>query len=229
MLNWRNTSLSSSMIKRTEAYSPSLHGHLSIHSLGSTNPLDIIWGQWKILLPKNGHSSISDPTCSSRTLPHSTKSRVYLSSPWGSDGKASACNAGDLGSILMSGRSPGEGNGNPLQYSCLENPMDGRAWQATVHGVTKSLTRLSMETHILSLNQSVHVTALTNRIQRKEYYMRQKDTTSSGAFCLRGWHWGNQPRCHEEAQTSLPGETTWRDLHGELRLPQPTANISGGM
>ena len=46
--------------------------------------------------------------------------------------KVSACNAGDLGSIPGSGRSPGEGNGNPLQYSCLENPMDGGAWQATV-------------------------------------------------------------------------------------------------
>ena len=46
----------------------------------------------------------------------------------GSDGKASAYNAGDLGSILGSGRSSGEGNGNPLQYSCLENPMDGGAW-----------------------------------------------------------------------------------------------------
>ena len=45
---------------------------------------------------------------------------------------------GDLGSIPGSGRSPGEGNGNPLQYSCLENPMDREAWQATVHGVTKS-------------------------------------------------------------------------------------------
>ena len=47
--------------------------------------------------------------------------------PGGSDGKASAYNAGDLGSIPGSGRSPGEGNGNPLQYSCLENPMDGGA------------------------------------------------------------------------------------------------------
>ena len=47
-------------------------------------------------------------------------------------------NAGDVGSIPKSGRSPGEGNGNPLQYSCLENPMDRRAWWATVHGVTKS-------------------------------------------------------------------------------------------
>ena len=52
-------------------------------------------------------------------------------------------NAGDLGSIRRSGRSPGGGNGNPLQYCCLGNPMDGGAWQATIHGVTKSRTRLS--------------------------------------------------------------------------------------
>ena len=64
-------------------------------------------------------------------------------SPGGSEGKASACNAGDLGSIPGSGRSPGEGNGNPLQYSCLENPMDKGAWWATVHGVTKNWTLLS--------------------------------------------------------------------------------------
>ena len=62
--------------------------------------------------------------------------------PGGSDGKVSACNAGDPALILGSGRSPGEGNGNPLQYSCLENPMDGEAWWATVHGVAKSWTRL---------------------------------------------------------------------------------------
>jgi len=57
-------------------------------------------------------------------------------SPGGSDGKASACSAADWGSIPGSERSPGEGNGNPLQYSCLKNPMDRRAWRATVHGVT---------------------------------------------------------------------------------------------
>ena len=55
----------------------------------------------------------------------------------GSDGKTSAYNAEDLGSISGSGRSPGEGNGNPLQYSSLENPIDRGAWRATVHGVTK--------------------------------------------------------------------------------------------
>ena len=57
--------------------------------------------------------------------------------PGGSDGKASACNAGDLGSIPGLGRSPGEGNGSPLQYPCLENLMDRGAWQATVHGVER--------------------------------------------------------------------------------------------
>ena len=63
--------------------------------------------------------------------------------PGGSEGKASACSAGDLGLIPGLRRSPGEGYGNPLQYSCLENPMDGRAWQATVHGNAKSQTQLS--------------------------------------------------------------------------------------
>ena len=58
-------------------------------------------------------------------------------------GKEHACQAGDVGSITGSGRSPGEGNGNLLQYSCLENPMDRGAWRATVHGVPESQTSLS--------------------------------------------------------------------------------------
>ena len=58
----------------------------------------------------------------------------------GSDGKESACNVGHLGLIHGSGRSLGEGHGNPLQYSCLENPMDRGAWWATVHEVAKSQT-----------------------------------------------------------------------------------------
>ena len=58
-------------------------------------------------------------------------------------GKASTCSAGDLGSIPELGRSPGEENGNPLQYSCLENSMDGGPWWATVHGIAESQTRLS--------------------------------------------------------------------------------------
>ena len=67
---------------------------------------------------------------------------LSTSFPGGSDGQESACNAGDTGSIPGSGRSPGGGNGNSLQYSCLENPMDRGAWRATVHGVAKSQTRL---------------------------------------------------------------------------------------
>ena len=62
---------------------------------------------------------------------------------WWLRGKESARNAGDVGLIPGSGRSPGEGNSNPLQYSCLENPMDRGAWRATVHGVTQSWTQLS--------------------------------------------------------------------------------------
>ena len=58
--------------------------------------------------------------------------------PGGSEGKASACNSGGLGSIPGSGRSPGEGNGHPLHYSCLKSPMDGVAWQAAAHGVAES-------------------------------------------------------------------------------------------
>ena len=55
--------------------------------------------------------------------------------PDGSDGQESACNTADLGSIPGLGRSPGEGNGNPLQYPCLESPIDREAWQGTIHGL----------------------------------------------------------------------------------------------
>ena len=81
--------------------------------------------------------------------------------PGGSEVKASARNAGDLGSIPGSGRSPGEGNGNPLQYSCLENPMDRGAWWATVYGVAKSRTRLSDFTS-LSLSEKLLVCSCFN-------------------------------------------------------------------
>ena len=75
--------------------------------------------------------------------------------PCGSVGKESAYNAGDPGSIPGLGRSPGEGNGNPLQYSCLENPMGRGAWRATVLGVTKSQTQLS-DYHFTSLQISLY-------------------------------------------------------------------------
>jgi len=68
---------------------------------------------------------------------------VYMGFPGGSDSKESVFSAGDTSLIPESGKSPGEGNGNPLQYSCLENSMDREAWQATVHGVAKGWIQLS--------------------------------------------------------------------------------------
>ena len=75
---------------------------------------------------------------------------LYKGFPGVSDGKESACNAGDQGLIPELGRSPGEENGNPLQYFCLENPMDRGVWQATVHRVAKSQTWLKwLNTYVL--------------------------------------------------------------------------------
>ena len=81
--------------------------------------------------------------------------------PCGSAGKESACNVGVLGSISGVGRSPGEGNGNPLQYSCLGNPMDGGAWWAAVHGVARSRTRLSSFTFTFHFHALEKATAPT--------------------------------------------------------------------
>ena len=81
-----------------------------------------------------------------RTLPNAT-----LGFPGGSLSKESACNAGDLSPIPGLGRSPGEGHGNPLQYSCLENPMDIETWKTMVHMVAKSQTRLKR------LNTNTHI------------------------------------------------------------------------
>ena len=82
-------------------------------------------------LPRSGDRSLSDSF------------QFVVTSLVAQTVKASSYNAGDLGSIPGLGRPPGEGNGNPLQYSCLESPMDRGAWQATVHGVAKSQTVLS--------------------------------------------------------------------------------------
>ena len=97
----------------------------------------MITSQFSGITP-NFSSSIALPAVSS--LQRNLFSILF---PGGSEGKESACNAGDPGSISGLGRSPGEGNGNPLQYSCLENPMNERAWRAAVHAATKSWTRLS--------------------------------------------------------------------------------------
>ena len=84
-----------------------------------------------------------DSVLKSRDITLLTEVQTVRSFPDGSDAKKSACNVGNPGSISGLGRSLGEGNGNPLQYSCLENPLDSGAWRVTVHGVTKSWIRLS--------------------------------------------------------------------------------------
>ena len=104
---------------------------------------------FRIVLDLQRVSACGDSVSSMVTILHYC---VYQSQlPYGSDSKESTCNAGHPGSIPRSGRSAGEGNGNPLQYSCLENPMNGGASRATVHGVTKSRTRLSHFTFTYTL------------------------------------------------------------------------------
>ena len=88
--------------------------------------------------------------------------------PGGSEVKASACNSGDLGLIPGSGSAPGEGNGNPLQYSCMENPMDRGAWWATVHVVAKSQARLGDLTYLLTYYYYI---ILIQHLLRAKYYI----------------------------------------------------------
>ena len=94
-----------------------------------------------------------------------------------SDGKEFVCNVRDPGSIPGSGRSLGEGNGNPLQYSCLEKPMDKGAWQATVHGVAKSQTCLS---------DFILLTELRGKkIHRSSQLMQKRHLTISIPFMMK--------------------------------------------
>ena len=125
-----------------------LHFHFSLSCIGegNGNPLQCSC----LENPRDGGDlwasvyGVAQSQTQLKWLSSSSSSRAFsLGSPGGSDGKESGCNAGDPDSIPGSGRSHGEGNGNPPQYSCLENPLDRGAWWATVHGVTKSQTRLS--------------------------------------------------------------------------------------
>ena len=107
---------------------------------------------------------------------------VYLFFPGGSDGKESACNVGNLGPIPGLGRSSVEGNANPLQHSCLENPMDRGAWWATVYIITKSQTWLSneacMHAHI-SVSVFVSCQHIGQRTKCESWWMnhhKQEDT-----------------------------------------------------
>ena len=94
--------------------------------------------------------------------------------------KRSACKVGDLGLIPELGRSPGEGNGNILQYSCLETPMDGSAWWATVPGVAKSRTQLSM--HGDTLRAELGKDGAEMKLQVRHLNLSTKKETRKGAF-----------------------------------------------
>ena len=123
-------SILSDFISNTQ-YVPNMWLYLSIHSL-----------TWYLL----------------RAVHNNLETYIQPYFPGGSDGKESACRTGNLGLIAELGRSPGQGNGNPLQYSCLENSMDREAWWATFHGVTESQTRLSdWHTHTHGMCALSHV------------------------------------------------------------------------
>ena len=96
--------------------------------------IELEWIQWDLLL------SFYSVAQWFMTAPIVVGLKTVQGFPHNSVGRKSACSAGDPGSIPGSGRSPGEGNGNPLRYPCLENPMDRGAWWATVHGVAESGT-----------------------------------------------------------------------------------------
>ena len=114
---------------------------------------------------------------------------VTMGFPSDSDSKESACNVGDTGSTPGSERSPGEGNGNPLQYSCLENAMDRGAWRGTVHGITKSQAQLN-KWHfqfLKSINNCTKIFVITIVInEMKEQILREQipEETDSGHKAL---------------------------------------------
>ena len=112
----------------------------TVHGVAKSQTWLSDWTELKIQVRYLWHIHSSEKSTKKKIKRHWTGIRGF---PGGSNGKVSAHNAGDPGLISGSARFPGEGNGNPLQYSCLENSMDGEAWWATVHGVAKSRTRLS--------------------------------------------------------------------------------------
>ena len=109
------------------------------------NSNDSVWLEWKVMASKHTHSDYFMFTI------------YYNGFPGGSDSKESACNAGDPGSIPGLGRSPGEGTGNPLQYSCLQNPLDRGGWRATVHWLQRVRQDWVINTYCVSVQLLSHV------------------------------------------------------------------------
>ena len=139
----------------------------------------------------------------------------YKDFPHGSDGKASAYNAGDLGSILGSGRSPVEGNDNPLQYSCLENPMDRGAWQATVYRVAKSRTRLSDLTYLLICNINTTLIWSMRYISQNKHLIIHKALSE---MRLPSWLSSKESDCQAGDTGQIPGSE--RSFQGYSNLLQ---------
>ena len=137
---------------------------------------------------------------------------IYTGFPHGSEVKVSACNAGDPGSIPGSGRSPGEGNGNPLQDSCLENPMDREAWWATVHGVAKSRTRLSDFTYLLTYTESESHSVMSNSLRHHGPYSPWNSPGHNTGVSSYSLLWGSFP-----TQGSNPDLLHCRQILYQLR------------
>ena len=128
---------------RQSLYCLSYQGIYSIYNIYVYNIVKITIYNIYTLYIVSTECILFDTKCSRNPVYEVTHSSRIWNIPGGSDSKEPTCNVGDPGLIPGSGRSPGEGNGNPLQYSCLENPMDREAWRATIHGVAKNWTWLS--------------------------------------------------------------------------------------